>query len=78
MALSRSSRVFLTEAPGGNQALAGAGNRLLIVGFYLLTLGFIVLVMRRPGAITREQPLAQRRLGGPADTPSWASRSLRS
>jgi hypothetical protein len=59
MALSRSSRVFLTESLGGNQDLAGAVNRLLIVGFYLLTLGFIALVMRPPGAITSAAQAAQ-------------------
>jgi hypothetical protein len=58
-ALSRSGRVFLTEALGGNQALAGAVNRLLIVGFYLLTLGFIALVMRPPGAISSAAQAAQ-------------------
>ncbi len=57
-ALSRSGRVFLTEVLG-NQALAGAVNRLLIVGFYLLTLGFIALVMRPPGAITSAAQAAQ-------------------
>jgi hypothetical protein len=59
LALSRSARVFLTEALGGNQALAGAVNRLLMVGFYLLTLGFIALVMRPPGAITSAAQAAQ-------------------
>jgi hypothetical protein len=58
-ALSRSGRVFLTEVLGGNQALAGAVNRLLIVGFYLLTLGFIALVMRPPEAITSAAQAAQ-------------------
>jgi hypothetical protein len=59
VALSRSARVFLTEALGGNRALAGAVNRLLMVGFYLLTLGFIALVMRPPGAITSAAQAAQ-------------------
>jgi hypothetical protein len=59
VALSRSGRVFLTESLGGNQALAEAVNRLLIVGFYLLTLGFIALVMRPPGAITSAAQAAQ-------------------
>jgi hypothetical protein len=58
-ALSRSGRVFLTEVLGGNQALAGAVNRLLIVGFYLLTLGFIALVMRPPGVISSAAQAAQ-------------------
>jgi hypothetical protein len=45
-ALARSGRVFLTEIFGGNDALAAAVNRLLVVGFYLLNLGFAALTMR--------------------------------
>lgn len=52
MALSRSGRVFLRDVFGGDEALADAVNRLLVVGFYLLTLGFVVLAMRPSGDIT--------------------------
>jgi uncharacterized membrane protein len=52
LALSRSGRVFLLDVFGGDQALAEAVNRLLVVGFYLLTLGFVVLAMRPSGQIT--------------------------
>ena len=52
LALSRSGRVFLRDVFGGDQALAEAVNRLLVVGFYLLTLGFVVLAMRPSGQIT--------------------------
>jgi uncharacterized membrane protein len=52
LALSRSGRVFLLDVLGGDQALANAVNRLLVVGFYLLTLGFVVLDMRPSGQIT--------------------------
>jgi uncharacterized membrane protein len=52
LALSRSGRVFLRDVFGGDEALAGAVSRLLVVGFYLLTLGFVVLAMQPGGQIT--------------------------
>jgi hypothetical protein len=50
-ALSRSGRVFLTGVFGGDEGLALAVNRLLVVGFYLLNLGFVALTMRTSGEI---------------------------
>ena len=44
--LSRSGRVFLTEVFQGNESLGRAVNRLLVVGFCLLNLGFLTLAMR--------------------------------
>ena len=51
-ALSRSGRVFLTSAFGGDTGLARAVSRLLVTGFYLLSLGFIALTVRTSGQIT--------------------------
>jgi hypothetical protein len=50
-ALARSGRTFLLEVFGGNDGLADAVNRLLVVGFYLLNLGFVTLTMRTSGNI---------------------------
>lgn len=50
-ALSRSGREFLLEVFDGNTALAEAVNRLLVVGFYLLNLGFVTLTMQTSGNI---------------------------
>jgi hypothetical protein len=50
-ALSRSGRAFLLDVFGGNDSLAEAVNRLLVVGFYLLNLGFVTLTMRTTGDI---------------------------
>jgi hypothetical protein len=50
-ALSRSGRVFLTSAFGGDAGLARAVSRLLVTGFYLLSLGFIALTVRTSGQI---------------------------
>jgi AcrR family transcriptional regulator len=50
-ALSRSGRGFLLEVFDGNAGLAEAVNRLLVVGFYLLNLGFVTLTMQTSGNI---------------------------
>ena len=44
--LSRNGRVFLADVFAGDEGLADAVNRLLVVGFYLLNLGFVVLFLR--------------------------------
>ena len=44
--LSRNGRVFLEDVFTGDEALANAVNKLLVVGFYLLNLGFVVLFLR--------------------------------
>jgi hypothetical protein len=45
-ALSRSGRAFLGATPGGQDGVAEAASRLLVVAFYLLSLGFIALTMQ--------------------------------
>ena len=49
--LARSGRAFLLDVFDGNDGLAEAVNRLLVVGFYLLNLGFVTLTMRMSGNI---------------------------
>jgi hypothetical protein len=44
--LSSNGRVFLEDVFAGTEGLAGAVNRLLVVGFYLLNLGFVSLYLR--------------------------------
>ncbi len=43
--LSRNGRVFLADVLQGNEKLADAVNHLLVVGFYLVNLGFIALYL---------------------------------
>lgn len=50
-ALSRSGRVFLASLFGGDERLATAVSRLLLVAFYLLSFGFVALTMRTSGDI---------------------------
>ena len=44
--LSRSGTVFLADVFRGNDSLADSVNHLLVVGFYLVNLGFVALWMR--------------------------------
>jgi hypothetical protein len=51
-ALFRSGRVFLASVFGGDDALARALSRLLVVGFCLLNLAFVTLTVRTSGQIS--------------------------
>jgi hypothetical protein len=50
-ALARSGKVFLGHVFGGDEGMAGAVNRMLVVVFYLLSLGYVALTMRTSGRI---------------------------
>ena len=43
--LHSSGRVFLVDAFHGNEALADSVNHLLVVGFYLINIGYIALAL---------------------------------
>jgi hypothetical protein len=43
--LSQNGRVFLSDVLHGNEKLAEAVNHLLVVGFYLVNLGFVALYL---------------------------------
>jgi hypothetical protein len=53
--LHRNGREFLVDAFHGREALADSVNHLLVVGFYLVNLGWIVMTLR-----TRESPVQVR------------------
>ena len=44
--LHRNGRVFLLDAFQGNAALADSVNHLLVVGFYLINVGYVALALR--------------------------------
>lgn len=44
--LSRHGRAFLLDVLDGNTDLAQAVNKLLVVGFYLINLGFVTIYLR--------------------------------
>ncbi len=44
--LHKNGRMFLVDAFAGNQQMADSVNHLLVVGFYLINIGFILLFLR--------------------------------
>jgi hypothetical protein len=44
--LHKNGRVFLIDAFSGNEELAGSVNHLLVVGFYLVNIGFVALAIK--------------------------------
>lgn len=54
--LFNNGRVFLVDIFHGNNELADSVNKLLVVGFYLINIGYMVLALKEYGAIanTRE------------------------
>jgi len=44
--LHRNGRVFLVDAFSGNEELADSVNHLLVVGFYLVNVGFVALAIK--------------------------------
>lgn len=54
--LFRNGRVFLVDCFAGNEALADSVNHLLVVGFYLVNVGFVALFLKlgHEVAATRE------------------------
>jgi len=49
--LYRSGRVFLLDAFNGNADLADSVNHLLVVGFYLINVGYIALALKTTSAL---------------------------
>ncbi|HZL28886.1 MAG TPA: hypothetical protein VFC39_20340 [Acidobacteriaceae bacterium] len=50
--LHRNGRIFLVDAFRGNSQLADAVNHLLVVGFYLINIGYISLALKTTEALT--------------------------
>lgn len=50
LTLSRAGRAFLPEVFHGDAVLADSANHLLVVGFYLVNLGFVALWLRAGSA----------------------------
>ena len=49
--LHTNGRIFLVEAFQGNEELADSVNHLLVVGFYLVNVGYITLALKTPYAM---------------------------
>jgi hypothetical protein len=50
--VARSGRAFLLDVFSGDDTLARAVSRLIVLGFYLLSFGFVALAMRTGGDVT--------------------------
>ena len=50
--LSQNGLVFLVDSFNGNEQLANSVNHLLVVGFYLLNLGYILLALQTQDELT--------------------------
>jgi hypothetical protein len=64
--LSVNGRVFLVDVFAGNERLADSVNHLLVVGFYLINLGFVSLVLMTGGELTTMREVVEllsRKLG---------------
>ena len=44
--LHKNGRTFLVDAFGGNREMADSVNHLLVVGFYLINIGYVALALR--------------------------------
>lgn len=50
--LGKHGRTFLAQVFGDNAALANSVNQLLVVGFYLISLGFVTLSLASDSTVT--------------------------
>ena len=64
--LFKNGRIFLVDIFHGNTLLADSVNRLLVVGFYLINIGYMSLVLKEVDAIPNTQVVVEvlsRKLG---------------
>ena len=64
--LHRNGRVFLIQAFRGNEEMADSVNHLLVVGFYLINIGFIAFALRygdKPGSTQEAFEFVSTKLG---------------
>ena len=48
--LHKNGRIFLVDSFGGNEPLADSINHLLVVGFYLINIGYVALALKEAAA----------------------------
>jgi len=64
--LFKNGRIFLVDIFRGNTDLADSVNKLLVVGFYLINIGYMSLVLKEEGSIANTQVVVEvlsRKLG---------------
>jgi hypothetical protein len=53
--LHKNGRIFLVDSFHGNEHLADSVNHLLVVGFYLINIGYVTLALKHGGAAGNPQ-----------------------
>lgn len=64
--LYKNGRIFLVDSLGGNEALADSVNHLLVVGFYLINIGYVTLALRygdKPATIQQSIEFLSTKIG---------------
>ena len=64
--LHKNGRIFLVDAFSGNAALADSVNHLLVVGFYLINIGFVAFALKeahRPSDIAESIEVLSTKVG---------------
>ena len=54
--LHKRGAIFLVDAFHGNAELAASVNHLLVVGFYLINIGFVTLALKSNATVTVRAP----------------------
>jgi len=57
--LFKNGRIFLVDSFSGNEKLADSVNHLLVVGFYLINIGYITLALKTKAAVPDLQALLE-------------------
>lgn len=57
--LFKNGRIFLVDIFQGNTELADSVNKLLVVGFYLINIGYISLALKEAGSIPTLQVVVE-------------------
>src|ERR1700761_938116 len=57
--LHKNGRLFLVDAFHGNAELADSVNHLLVVGFYLINIGYIAMALKTADALTNARQVIE-------------------
>ncbi|WP_210490129.1 hypothetical protein [Rufibacter aurantiacus] len=57
--LFNNGRIFLVDIFHGNNPLADSVNKLLVVGFYLINIGYMTLALKEVGSIASVQAVVE-------------------
>ena len=71
--LHKNGRVFLVEVFHGDEKIADSVNHLLVVGFYLINLGYVTLALKIGDNIASDSARVSRRFRGRSAWFYWSS-----